>query len=68
MSKAKHKFSKKGHKGFFRRSEELSNKQLSTYVTETEYLEISNLLKELGLRKTDFIREAIQEKIKKLRK
>ena len=68
MSKKKHSYSEKGHKGFIRRKEnELTNKQVATYLTESELKELSELLKRHGLKRTEFIREAIRKAAKELR-
>lgn len=67
MSKKKHTHSEKGHKGFLRIEKELSNKQLSTYVTESEYRSLTKLLKKHNIKRTDFIREAIRKAAEELR-
>lgn len=68
MSKKKHSYSEKGHKGFIRRKEnELTNKQVATYLTESEYRGLTKLLKKHNIKRTDFIREAIRKAANELR-
>jgi len=54
----------KGKKGFVKRSVELSNKKVSTYMTSGEHEHFKKAIKG-KYRITEFIRQAIQEKLER---